>query len=149
MDSQNTFLLTTFMSFGVSQKENKFTGLWKTAQVDELSRQIFMSVPDPHSVSSQSQQRKEKESWGYGDSRERRRKAGAMETAEREEGKLGLWRQQREKKENWGYGDSRERRRKAGAMETAEREGKLGLWRQHGNTVAKISLVYEISLQAL
>ena len=85
-----------------------------------------------------------------------------METAEREEGKLGLWRQQREKKESWGYGDSRERRRKAGAMETAEREegklglwrqqreeGKLGLWRQHGNTVAKISLVYEISLQAL
>ena len=47
-----------------------------------------------------------------------------METAERGEGKLGLWKQQRE-------------------------EGKLRLWRQHGNTVAKISLVYEISLQAL
>ena len=100
------------MSFGVSQKEDKFTGLWKTAQVGELLRLIFTSVPDLHSVSSQSQQREKKESWGYGDSRERRRKAGAMETAERE-------------------------------------EGKLGLWRQHGNAVAKISLVYEISLQAL
>ena len=36
---------------------------WKTQQADELLKQIFMSVPDPHSVSSQSQQREEKENW--------------------------------------------------------------------------------------
>ena len=65
-------------------------GLWKTAQVGELLRQIFMSIPDPHSVSSQCQQRKEKERWGYGDSRERRRKAGAMETAREYCGKYSL-----------------------------------------------------------
>ena len=126
MDSQNTFSLTTFMNFGVSQKEDKFTGLWKTAQVGELLRQIFTSVPDLHSVSSQCQQREKKESWGYGDSRERRRKTGAMETAEREEGKLGLWRQQREKKESWGYGDSREEKENWGYGDSREEKESWG-----------------------
>ena len=69
-----TFSLATFMSFGVSRKEDKFTGLWKTAQAGELLRQISTSVPDPHSVSSQSQRREKKEDW-------------AMETAR------GKWRQ--------------------------------------------------------
>ena len=69
-----TFSLATFMSFGVSRKEDKFTGLWKAAQAGELLRQISTSVPDLHSVSSQSQRREKKEDW-------------AMETAR------GKWRQ--------------------------------------------------------
>ena len=48
---------TTSKIFGVSRKEDRFTGLWKTAQTSELLRQISTSVPDLHSVSSQSQQR--------------------------------------------------------------------------------------------
>ena len=50
---------TTSKIFGVSRKEDRFTGLWKTAQTSELLRQISTSVPDLHSVSSQSQQREE------------------------------------------------------------------------------------------
>ena len=57
-----TFSLATFMSFGVSRKEDKFTGLWKTAQAGELLRQISTSVPDLHSVSSQSQRREKEDS---------------------------------------------------------------------------------------
>ena len=38
---------------------------WKTQPVGELLKQISMSIPDLHSVSSQSQQREEKEGWQW------------------------------------------------------------------------------------
>ena len=43
---------------------------WKTQPVGELLKQISMSIPDLHSVSSQSQQREEKEGWAMETPRE-------------------------------------------------------------------------------